>query len=75
MISSGASIEAVQRQAAHAAAAMTLDLYGHLHDDGLEALADALDERYAAARAAAWPIRDPRALVSRSAATGIGQQA
>jgi len=52
MISSGASIKAVQRQLGHASAAMTLDLYGHLYDDDLEALADALDERYAAARAA-----------------------
>lgn len=49
MISSGASIKAIQRQLEHASAAMTLDLYGHLYDDDLEALADALDERYAAA--------------------------
>ena len=52
MISSGASIKAVQRQLGHASAAMTLDLYGHLYDDDLEALADALDQRYARRRAA-----------------------
>lgn len=45
MISSGASIKAVQRQLGHTSAAMTLDLYGHLYDDDLEALADALDRR------------------------------
>jgi hypothetical protein len=28
---------------------MTLDLYGHLYEDDLDALADALDHRYAAA--------------------------
>jgi integrase len=45
MISSGASIKAVQRQLGHATATMTLDLYGHLYDDDLDALADALDRR------------------------------
>lgn len=50
MISSGASIKAVQRQLGHASAAMALDLYGHLYDDDLEALADALDQRFAAIR-------------------------
>jgi integrase len=37
MISSGASIEAVQRQLDHASATMTLDLCGHLYDDDLGA--------------------------------------
>ena len=55
MISSGASIKAVQRQLGHASAAMTLDLYGHLYDDDLEALADALDKRFAAARTSEAP--------------------
>jgi hypothetical protein len=36
----GASIEAVQRMLGHARAAMTLDVYGGLHDDDLEQLAD-----------------------------------
>jgi len=49
MISSGANIKAVQRQLGHASAAMTLDLYGHLYEDDLDALAEALDRRYAAA--------------------------
>ena len=53
MISSGANIKAVQRQLGHASAAMTLDLYGHLYEDDLDTLADALDRRYAAATAPA----------------------
>ena len=46
MISTGANIKAVQRQLGHASAAMTLDLYGHLYEDDLDALSDALDRRY-----------------------------
>jgi len=49
MISSGANIKAVQRQLGHASAAMTLDLYGHLYEDDLDALSEALDRRFAAA--------------------------
>jgi integrase len=51
MISSGANIKAVQRQLGHASAAMTLDLYGHLYEDDLDALSEALDRRYVAATA------------------------
>ena len=49
MISTGANIKAVQRQLGHASAAMTLDLYGHLYEDDLDALSDALNRRYIAA--------------------------
>jgi integrase len=59
MISSGASIKAVQRQLGHATATMTLDLYGHLYDDDLDALADALDRRLA--ESPAPPARPQRA--------------
>jgi len=59
MISSGASIKAVQRQLGHATATMTLDLYGHLYDDDLDALADALDRRLA--HSLAPPSRPQRA--------------
>jgi hypothetical protein len=38
MISSGASIKAVLSQLGHATATMTLDGYGHLYADELEAL-------------------------------------
>ena len=51
MISSGANVKAVQRQLGHASAAMTLDLYGHLYEDDLDALSEALDRRFAAATA------------------------
>jgi integrase len=45
-ISSGASIKAVQRMLGHASAGMTLDVYGSLFEEDLEALADRLEERY-----------------------------
>ncbi len=41
-ISAGANVKVVQRMLGHASAAMTLDLYGHLLDDDLAAVADAL---------------------------------
>ena len=46
MISSGANIKVVQRQLGHASASMTLDLYGHLYEDDLDALSEALDRRF-----------------------------
>ncbi|MCH8899898.1 MAG: site-specific integrase [Acidobacteria bacterium] len=46
MISSGAQVKAVQRALGHASAAITLDVYAGLFDDDLEALADAMTERY-----------------------------
>ena len=49
MISTGANIKAVQRQLGHASAAMTLDLYGHLYEDDLDTLSDALNRRFVAA--------------------------
>jgi integrase len=45
-ISAGASIKAVQRMLGHASAAMTLDTYGSLFEDDLDALADRLEARY-----------------------------
>lgn len=45
-ISTGASIKAVQRMLGHASAAMTLDTYGSLFEEDLEALADRLDQKY-----------------------------
>lgn len=45
-ISSGASIKAVQRMLGHASAKMTLDVYGSLFEEDLEALADRIEERY-----------------------------
>jgi len=42
-ISSDANVKAVQRMLGHASAAMTLDTYGDLFDDDLNAVADALN--------------------------------
>jgi integrase len=41
-ISAGANVKVVQRLLGHATAAMTLDRYGHLFDDDLAGVADAL---------------------------------
>jgi hypothetical protein len=54
-IHAGASVKAVQSQLGHASATMTLDRYGHLWPDELEALSDALDQ--VASRASADSVR------------------
>ena len=45
-IAAGAPIKAIQRQLGHASATMTLDRYGHLYPDDLDALGQALTARY-----------------------------
>ena len=45
-IAAGAPIKAIQRQLGHALATMTLDRYGHLYPDDLDALGQALTARY-----------------------------
>jgi len=58
MIRQGASVKAVQRQLGHATASITLDTYGHLFPDELDALAGRLED----ARADAWrPSHGPSA--------------
>ncbi|WCC80058.1 tyrosine-type recombinase/integrase [Cutibacterium equinum] len=42
-IASGADVKTVQRMRGHASATMTLDLYGHLWDRGLDDVADRMD--------------------------------
>ena len=42
MISSGAHVKTIQRQLGHKDAAMTLNQYGHLFDDDLDVVADAM---------------------------------
>ena len=54
-IASGASVKGVQSMLGHASAAMTLDRYGHLLGDELDAVADRLDAARAASEAAAAP--------------------
>lgn len=43
-IRAGAQVKDVQRQLGHSSAAMTLDVYAGLFEDGLDAVADALDD-------------------------------
>ena len=43
MISSGAHIKTIQRQLGHKDASMTLNQYGHLYEDDLDVVADAMD--------------------------------
>jgi integrase len=49
MIRQGASVKAVQRQLGHATASITLDVYGHLFPDELDAIADRLEDARAEA--------------------------
>ena len=56
-IASGANVKVVQTMLGHKSATLTLDRYGHLFGDDLDALADRLDS---AARAAAAPLRPRR---------------
>jgi hypothetical protein len=51
MIRQGASVKAVQKQLGHATASITLDTYGHLFPDELDALADRLEDARADALA------------------------
>lgn len=51
-IAAGADVKVVQQMLGHKSATMTLDLYGHLFDDRLDEVADALDR---AARASSQP--------------------
>lgn len=42
-IGAGANVKTVQRMVGHKSAAMTLDVYGHLWDDDLDRVAEAMD--------------------------------
>ncbi|CCG02160.1 tyrosine-type recombinase/integrase [Blastococcus saxobsidens] len=59
-IASGANVKVVQTMLGHQSATMTLDLYGHLLNDQLDEVADAMD----AARAAEASSRRPAATVA-----------
>lgn len=54
-IASGADVKAVQRMLGHATATMTLDLYGHLLDRGLDDVAVRMDSMLSVAE----PVNDP----------------
>ncbi|WP_083913372.1 tyrosine-type recombinase/integrase [Nocardia concava] len=53
-ISGGANIKVVQKMLGHKTAMLTLDLYGHLFPDDLDAVAEAME---AGAQAAAYELR------------------
>jgi integrase len=54
-IAAGADVKVVQQMLGHSSAAMTLDVYGHLFDDRLDTVADAMD----ALRSASMKTADP----------------
>lgn len=54
-IAAGADVKVVQQMLGHKSATMTFDLYGHLFDDRLDEVAEALDK---AARATGKPKRN-----------------
>jgi integrase len=73
LIREGASVKAVQRQLGHATASITLDTYGHLFPDELDALATRLEDlhdRALEARRAAdvWPHGGPDVVTLREGA-------
>jgi integrase len=73
LIREGASVKAVQKQLGHATASITLDTYGHLFPDELDALAGRLEDVRARAletrRAAdVWPHGGPAVLPLREGA-------
>ena len=51
LVSAGANVKAVQRHLGHATATQTLDRYAHLFTDDLEAIAERLEEVWAAGNA------------------------
>jgi integrase len=69
MIRHGASVKAVQRQLGHATASITLDVYGHLFPDELDALAGRLeDARVEAVASLARTRRGPAVVTLREVA-------
>ena len=62
-IASGADVKVVQQMLGHGSATMTLDTYGHLFDDRLDEVGEAMDR----ARAAAHRRRNTRAALPRVA--------
>jgi integrase len=66
-IAAGADVKVVQQLLGHKCATMTLDLYGHLFNDRLDDVADALDR---AARVSA-PAKDPVLRLPNAAASHL----
>ncbi|GAB3769406.1 hypothetical protein GCM10027600_24210 [Nocardioides ginsengisegetis] len=55
-IASGADVKVVQQMLGHASATMTLDTYGHLFEDRLDEVGDAMDRAREAARQRRGPL-------------------
>jgi integrase len=74
-ISSGANVKVVQTMLGHKSATMTLDLYGHLFDDQLDEIADAMDAARTAAQDHADFLRTKPKLIKmpRSSETATGR--
>jgi integrase len=68
LIREGASVKAVQKQLGHATASITLDTYGHLFPDELDALAARLEDVHARALADVWPHGGPAIVALRESA-------
>jgi integrase len=51
LVSAGANVKVVQRHLGHSTATQTLDRYAHLFTEDLEAVADRLDQVWAAGNA------------------------
>lgn len=60
-IHSGANVKTVQRMLGHASASITLDIYGHLWDDELDALPSRMRKHMDSERALALEAADKRA--------------
>ncbi len=73
MIASGATVKAVQEALGHAIATITLDRYGHLFGDELDAVADRLDA--AAVSAGADLLRTSAVVDLPTTALGSGRDA
>jgi integrase len=62
-IASGANVKIVQQMLGHKSATMTLDLYGHLFEDQLDAVAEKMDAARTVALANAEPKRNQGQIV------------
>ena len=63
LISRGAPAKMIQEQLGHADISTTMNVYGHLFPDDLDALADALDDTYRNATGTKTPPRRPPEVV------------
>jgi len=69
-IASGADVKVVQQMLGHSSATMTIDTYGHLFDDRLDEVGEAMDR----ARTAAHRRRNTPAVLPRVAPARFGRK-